>query len=85
VKEKKLSSASAKASRESAQCLALRFLPVVAAQGTGQYDSWDVRWLAGWIAETPGATVEQAAELAGALAELPNEPSWFDSIRQKLP
>jgi hypothetical protein len=55
--------------------LALRFLPLVSAEQPKHYDAWALRWLARWIAETDGATIDQAAEIAGALAELPMEPS----------
>jgi hypothetical protein len=34
--------------------LALRFLPLVAAQQLDAYDGWACRWLARWLNETPG-------------------------------
>jgi hypothetical protein len=61
--------------------VALRFLPLVAAQRPTVYDDWASRWLARWISETPGATIEQAAELSGALADLATVPSAFEAIK----
>jgi hypothetical protein len=61
--------------------LALRFLPLVAAQRTELYDDFAMRWLQRWISETPGATIEQAAELSGALADLPTLPTAFEAIK----
>jgi hypothetical protein len=54
--------------------LALRFLPLLAAQRSGDYDAWALRWLERWIRETSGATIERAAEVAASLADLPSEP-----------
>jgi hypothetical protein len=63
--------------------LALRFLPVVSTEQREHYDAWALRWLARWIAETDGATIDRAAEIAGALAELPMEPSaCLEAIRR---
>jgi hypothetical protein len=63
--------------------LAVRFLPVVAVQLPDAYDGWALRWLARWSSETAGATIERAAEVAAALADLPTEPveSW-ESLRR---
>lgn len=63
--------------------VALRFLPVVAEQRGAAYDEWALRWLARWITEGPGRTIEGAAEVAAALADLPSEPveSW-ETIRR---
>lgn len=55
--------------------LALRFLPLKAAEQPEQYESWALRWLMRWISETPGATIDQAADIAVALADLPGEPA----------
>jgi hypothetical protein len=63
---------------------ALRFLPLVAAQRLEEYDSWALRWLARWISETGGATVEQAAEVAASLADLPSEPGALTAIQQAV-
>jgi len=60
---------------------AARFLPLIARESPGEFDSWAIRWLARWIAETPAARIAQAAEVAGALADLPTEPSSFEAIR----
>jgi hypothetical protein len=54
--------------------LALRFLPLLAAQRSADYDAWALRWLERWIKETSGATIECAAEVAASLADLPSEP-----------
>jgi hypothetical protein len=54
--------------------LALKLLPLVATQQQHSYDLWACRWLARWLRETPEATIEQAAEIAGSLADLPSEP-----------
>jgi hypothetical protein len=54
--------------------LALLFLPVIAMQRPEAYDQWALRWLARWSTETTGATIDQAAEVAGALVDLPMEP-----------
>jgi hypothetical protein len=63
--------------------LALRFLPLLAAQRSSDYDAWALRWLGRWIKETDGATIERAAELAASLADLPTEPqAAFQSIRR---
>ena len=61
--------------------LALRFLPLVAAQQLDAYDGWACRWLARWLNETPGVTADQAAEVAASLAELPAEPAAFETLR----
>jgi len=60
--------------------IAARFLPLIARESPREFDSWALRWLARWIAERPAATIEQAAEVAGALADLPAEPTAIDAI-----
>jgi hypothetical protein len=57
--------------------VAVRFLPLLATE-RASYDIWACRWLSRWLAETPAPTIEQTAELAGCLAELPAEP---DTLR----
>jgi hypothetical protein len=64
--------------------LALAFLPLVVAQRIEEYDPRALRWLARWISETPEATIEQAAELAAALADLPSEPSAWELMRAQI-
>ncbi|HEX9481299.1 MAG TPA: hypothetical protein VF927_04290 [Solirubrobacteraceae bacterium] len=59
---------------------AARFLPLIAAASPGEYDAYALRWLARWVAETGTATIEQAAELAASLADLPVEPRMLDAI-----
>jgi hypothetical protein len=54
--------------------LALALLPLVACQQSEAYDAWALRWLRRWIGESSEPTIEQAAELAGCLADLPDEP-----------
>ena len=61
--------------------LALRFLPLVAAQQLDAYDGWACRWLARWLNETPGVTIDLAAEVAPSLAELPAEPAALETLR----
>jgi hypothetical protein len=60
---------------------ALRFLPLVATQQPDHYSAWAPRSLSRWINETPGATIEAAAEVGAQLADLPAEPMALDTIR----
>jgi hypothetical protein len=64
--------------------LALRLLPLVAAQRHEQYDQWACRWLARWLRDAEGVTIDRAAEIAGALAGLPSDPQAVDAIRETL-
>ncbi len=64
--------------------VALRFLSLVATERAEQYDGWALRWLVRWIAETPGATIDRAAEVACSLADAHDEPLALDSIRRSL-
>jgi hypothetical protein len=59
--------------------LALRFLPLVAADDTS-YDPWACRWLVRWLRETRQPSIEDTAELAACLAELPNDPQALNVI-----
>jgi hypothetical protein len=59
--------------------LALRLLPLVAAEREA-FDAWSCRWLARWLAETHGPTIDRAADVAGALAGLPEEPQALTTI-----
>jgi hypothetical protein len=52
---------------------ALRFLPLIARDSPGEFDSWALRWLARWASETHAATIEQAAEVAASLADAPHQ------------
>lgn len=55
--------------------LTVRFLPLVAAQRPGEFDSWTLRWLERWCAACRrDASIDDAAELAAALAEIPVDP-----------
>jgi hypothetical protein len=59
---------------------ALRFLPLIARESPREFDAWALRWLARWANETP-ATIEQAAEIAAQLADLPAEPTALETIQ----
>jgi hypothetical protein len=61
--------------------LGLRLVQLVAVQDPDSYDAWALRWLARWLAETPEPTIDQAAEVARALAHIPSDPSAMDAIR----
>jgi hypothetical protein len=53
----------------------LRFLPLVATRRPDTYDEWSLRWLERWCAELRGsATIDEAAEVVAALAEIPVDP-----------
>jgi hypothetical protein len=53
----------------------VRFLPLVATQRPEAFDIWSLRWLERWCAERrERATIEDAGELAAALAELAVDP-----------
>jgi len=54
--------------------VALKLLPLIAQHSGREYDAYALRWLVRWLAETPAPTIEQAAEVATSLAELPAEP-----------
>lgn len=57
------------------------FLPLIARDSPREYDAWALRWLTRWINEAGAPTIEQAAEVAASLAELPAEPSSLDEVR----
>jgi hypothetical protein len=59
---------------------AARFLPLIAAASPREYDAYALRWLARWAAETGTATIDQAAEVAASLADLPGEPAMLRTI-----
>jgi hypothetical protein len=59
---------------------AARFLPLIARESPREFDLWALRWLSRWIEETPQATVEQAAQVAASLADVPLEPSALEAI-----
>jgi len=63
---------------------AARFLPLIAAASPGEYDAYALRWLARWVAESGTATIEQAAEIAASLADLPTEPRMLQAITGAL-
>jgi hypothetical protein len=64
--------------------IAARFLPLIAAASPGEYDAYALRWLARWVTETGNATIEQAAEVAASLADLPVEPTMLEAITEIL-
>jgi hypothetical protein len=61
---------------------AARFLPLIARESPREFDSWALRWLSRWLAETDAPTIEQAAEVSAMLADLPEEPMVVDRLRQ---
>ncbi len=64
---------------------AARFLPLITAESRREYDAYALRWLARWASETPTATIEEAAEVAASLADLPTEPLAFQGILAGTP
>lgn len=65
--------------------LALRLLPLIAAQQPHAYDAWALRWLERWIAEARRPTVAKACELAARLDELrAGEKDALQSLRAAL-
>ena len=50
----------------------------------GEYDAYALRWLGRWVTETGTATIEQAAEIAASLADLPVEPKMLEAITAAL-
>jgi hypothetical protein len=65
--------------------LALALRPCHPWSPTAAYDAWACRWLARWLTETGSPTIEQAADIAGLLAELPAEPQAMQVILGMLP
>jgi hypothetical protein len=63
---------------------ALRFLPIVAAREPDAFDAWALRWLARWLAETPGLGVDVAANVAVALSDLRTEPQALARVAPYL-
>lgn len=62
--------------------VALKFLPLVATQKLEAYDQWSCHWLRRCLGEAHEVGIEQAAELAAALADLPSEPKALGVIRE---
>jgi hypothetical protein len=58
----------------------LRFLPLIARERPSEFDAWALRWLARSASEMP-TTVEQAAEVAAGLGDLPSEPTYLKTLR----
>jgi hypothetical protein len=61
--------------------LSLRLLPLAAVDEPETYDDRALRWLIRWVTETPGATIDQAAEIARALVYIPSDESAMEMIR----
>jgi hypothetical protein len=61
--------------------VALRMLPLAATRP--DYDAWALRWLARWLSECE-PTIDQAAEAAATLADLPDEPLGLDRLLEML-
>lgn len=57
----------------------LAFLPVVIVQRPDHYEAWAIRWFKHWL-DAPQVTLDKAADIAGALAELPSEPSALKTL-----
>ncbi len=64
--------------------LAWRFLPLIAEKAPAEYDAWAIRWLRRWLDETGTGTIEQAADVAGILANLPVDPHAGEAIQAML-
>ena len=67
--------------REVSLDLALRLLPLAALEEPEAYDERALRWFVRWLAETPDATLAQAAEIARALVYVPSDPSAMEMIQ----
>jgi hypothetical protein len=52
---------------------------VALAAATDDFEAWARRWLARWLTEAQ-PTMDQAADVAAALAELPAEPQALDGL-----
>jgi hypothetical protein len=51
------------------------FLPLIAAQRPEAFDVWALRWLGRWCEQLrERASIDDAVEVAGALAEIPVDP-----------
>jgi len=59
--------------------LALRLVSLAAAEPS-TYDAWACHWLARWLSESRAPTIDAGAELAGCLAELPDEPQLLEAM-----
>jgi hypothetical protein len=57
--------------------MALRMLALAATRP--DYDRWACRWLARWLSERD-PSIEQVAEVAATLADLPSEPAGLDAV-----
>ena len=48
--------------------------------GEPTYDAWACRWLGRWLTQASNPSIEQAAEIAGMLTNMPSEPQALDAI-----
>jgi len=62
---------------------AARVLPLIVQQSPREFDSWTLRWLTRWLAETPAATIDQAVDVTTALAALPVEPEAIEELLRR--
>jgi nucleotide-binding universal stress UspA family protein len=62
--------------------LAVRLVALAATQRAAVFDAFACRWLARWLQESEPLTIDRAAEVATALAELPAVPSALEVITQ---
>jgi hypothetical protein len=62
--------------------VAIKLVALAAIQRADVFDAFACRWLIRWLEETDAITIDRAAEVAGALAELPSVPSALDLIAQ---
>jgi hypothetical protein len=60
---------------------ASRFLPLIARESSREYDAWALRWLARWMSEAGAHTIEQTAEVAALLADLPKDPEAIGTLQ----
>jgi hypothetical protein len=58
---------------------ALRFLPLVAEQLPDEFDAWACKWFWRWLSEKR-TTIEDAAEVAASLADLPTQPAAQETL-----
>jgi hypothetical protein len=54
--------------------------PVLSEHERTDYDPWAARWLVRWLSEAEWPSIDQAAELAATLADLPAEPAALDGL-----
>lgn len=60
--------------------LALGMLPLVLRERRGEYARWATHWLLQWLSERE-RTLDEVADVAGALAEMPDEPDAYEALQ----